>query len=48
MSCSNFATIAQGAGFKNAYPFGELASKMGRILAEPGPTILVVMVDPFA
>lgn len=48
---TDFATIARGAGYKNAYQFEdleELANEAARILTEPGPTMLVVKVDPFA
>jgi len=50
-SDTDFATIARGAGYLNAYQFDdleELAGEAARILAEPGPTMLVIMVDPFS
>jgi len=48
---TDFATIARGAGYLNAYQFDdleELAGETARILAEPGPTMLVIKVDPFS
>jgi hypothetical protein len=48
---TDFATIARGAGYLNAYQFDdleELAGEAARILAEPGPTMLVIKVDPFS
>jgi phosphonopyruvate decarboxylase len=48
---TDFATIAKGAGYKNGYEFDdleELAGEAARILAEPGPTMLVIKVNPFS
>ncbi len=48
---TDFAAIARGAGYRNAYEFDdleELAGEVGRILTKPGPTMLVIKVDPFS
>ena len=48
-SDTDFATIARGAGYLNAYQFDdleELAGEAVRILNESGPTMLVIKVDP--
>jgi hypothetical protein len=50
-SDTDFATIARGASYLNAYQFDdleELAGEAARILAEPGPFMLVIKVDPFS
>jgi hypothetical protein len=46
---TDFAAIARGAGYLNACVFDdleELAGETARILAEPGPTMLVIKIDP--
>ena len=47
---TDFATIARGAGYPNAYRFDdleELAGETARILTEPGPTMIVIKINPF-
>lgn len=48
---TDFVTLARGAGYLNAHQFDdleELAGEAARILAEPGPTMLVIKIDPFS